>query len=301
MDLKLIHTFLTAAKENNLTKTAQILGYAQSTITSQIKSLEDELHLTLFDRLGKSVYLSNDGKAFLPYATRMIALEQEIIDTFTVHPELTPLTIGVSQSLADSILPAMIGQFQKLYPDTPVTIRLDDSSQLAELLKRSEIDVAVCMKHHISSSDLYSYETKKEPISFFAGWNHPLKDCDSFSLADLCRYPLILTAKNCYYHNILCEYLASVGQSFHTLIESDDIHLLKQFAMTGTGILFLPKIAVAEELCRFQLVQLFPQGIPPFYSSSQILLHRQKHQNLSLQRFLALAKDYFTESSSRPL
>lgn len=296
MDFKLIHTFLTAAKENNLTRTAQELGYAQSTITAQIKLLEEELHLTLFDRLGKSVYLSNDGKAFLPYAKRLAALEQEIKDNFLEKPELAPLTIGVSQSLAGSILPAIVGQFQKEYPDTSVTIRLDDSVHLAELLKTNEIDVAVCMKHHAPSKDLNTYRTRKEPLSFFAGWDHPLTECSSFRLADLCRYPLILTAKNCYYHSLLTNYLDAQGQSFHTFLESDDLHLLKQFAINGTGILFLPEIAVLEELHQNKLVRLSPCNVPDFHSYSQVLLHRHKHPNLSLQRFLTLTESYYPKS-----
>lgn len=108
--IKLIHTFVVAAKENNLTKAAQSLSYAQSTVTAQIKLLEDELNLTLFDRFGKSVYLSTDGKAFLPYAQQLLTLEQEIKDTFSSDPDFAPITIGASQSLSNTLLRSFLMQ-----------------------------------------------------------------------------------------------------------------------------------------------------------------------------------------------
>lgn len=292
MDSKLVHTFVVAAQENNLTKAAQSLGYAQSTVTTQIKLLEEELHLTLFDRFGKSVFLSTDGKAFLPYAKQLLRMEQDMKDKFSRSPEFSPLTIGASQSLSNALLPNIVGRFQMLYPQTPLTINLQDSAHLRSLLLTNEIDVALCMKHNENQKDLLSYETRKEPISLFVGVHHPARKTKSLTLESLCFYPFVLTAKDCYYHKVLTDLLESRHLAYHVFLESDNVTLLKQFALKGLGIAFLPDIAVEEEINAKKLVKITPIDTPSFISESQILLHRQKYINISLQRFLDIAKEY---------
>ena len=81
MDTRQLKTFRTVAKNLSFSKTAEELNYAQSTISAQIRSLENELQLTLFDRLGKKVVLTNEGKSVLQYANRFREIEDEFISS----------------------------------------------------------------------------------------------------------------------------------------------------------------------------------------------------------------------------
>ena len=74
MELRNIKSFIKVAEFENFSKAAETLGYAQSTITTQIQLLEDELGASLFDRIGKKVFLSEKGRQFLAYANRMAKL-----------------------------------------------------------------------------------------------------------------------------------------------------------------------------------------------------------------------------------
>ena len=77
MELRNIKSFIKVAEFENFSKAAEVLGYAQSTITLQIQQLEQELGVNLFDRIGKRVLLSEKGRAFLSYANDMVQLEAE--------------------------------------------------------------------------------------------------------------------------------------------------------------------------------------------------------------------------------
>lgn len=106
MELRNIKSFIKVAEFENFSKAAEVLGYAQSTITLQIQQLEQELGVNLFDRIGKRVLLSEKGRAFLSYANDMVQLEAEAIET--VSENTTPtgtLRIGTIESIASSFLP----------------------------------------------------------------------------------------------------------------------------------------------------------------------------------------------------
>ena len=114
MELRNIKSFIKVAEFENFSKAAEVLGYAQSTITLQIQQLEQELGVNLFDRIGKRVLLSEKGRAFLSYANDMVQLEAEAIETVSENPTPTgTLRIGTIESIASSFLPLLLEEYLK--------------------------------------------------------------------------------------------------------------------------------------------------------------------------------------------
>lgn len=97
MDLKQLNTFITVGTLQSFTKAAEALNYAQSSVTTQIKMLEQELNVKLFERMGKSIFLTYEGKKLLPYAKQMLKLSADIKNV--VHDEATPLVLLLLVSL----------------------------------------------------------------------------------------------------------------------------------------------------------------------------------------------------------
>ena len=123
MELRNIKSFIKVAEFENFSKAAEVLGYAQSTITLQIQQLEQELGVNLFDRIGKRVLLSEKGRAFLSYANDMVQLEAEAIET--VSENTTPtgtLRIGTIESIASSFLPLLLEEDLKKCPQVHLDI-----------------------------------------------------------------------------------------------------------------------------------------------------------------------------------
>lgn len=123
MELKYLQTFLTLSQIKNFTKTAQELGYAQSNITAQIKQLETELGVPLFNRLGHCITLTSKGKELVPYATKILSLSKEATTQISAFSK-AKITIAASESLCIYRLPQIIKNFRKLYPKTELIIQM---------------------------------------------------------------------------------------------------------------------------------------------------------------------------------
>ena len=106
MTITQLSTFLKIVEQNSFSAAADSLGYAQSTVTTQIKQLEEELGCQLFDRLGKTIVLTPQGEKLIAYAEKMLQLEREIHLEISDEEEPTGvLKIGVSESLCYSRVP----------------------------------------------------------------------------------------------------------------------------------------------------------------------------------------------------
>ncbi len=297
MDFKLIKTFLKVSELNSFTAAANLLGYAQSTVTAQIKLLEKELHTILFERIGKSISLTADGKAFIPYAKQLVYLERDINNNFgTTSVRDGHLIIGTSQSLCNTIVPHIIRDYQQQYPNVTIQIVLDDSCAFPEMLRNNEIDLAFSIGKQPDNSDFISFYCKEEKICFFASPDHPLAQKSSITLDILCQYPLLLTAQGCKYRAALLKNAQENSTSLNIILESDNIQLLKKFAMNRLGITFLPYIAVEESLSKGELIELFWKG-EAFHIPSEVLYHKDKHISPALRNFLNITKEILSANS----
>ena len=124
MTITQLSTFLTIAELNSFSAAADSLGYAQSTVTTQIKQLEDELGCVLFDRLGKTISLTSSGERLIIYAEKMLQLEREIrLDVAEEENPAGVLKLGVSESLCISRFPQILMDFNKDNPRTEIRIQ----------------------------------------------------------------------------------------------------------------------------------------------------------------------------------
>ncbi len=112
-----LETFLKITETNSFSSAANLLGYAQSTVTTQIKQLEEELHCLLFERLGKSIVLTSEGERLLVYAQKILQLEREILLEVPASKEPAGiLKLGISESLCYNTLPQLLLEYKKKFP-----------------------------------------------------------------------------------------------------------------------------------------------------------------------------------------
>ena len=139
MELRQLKYFKEACELQNFSEAARVLHISQSTLSQQIKQLEDELDVLLFDRIGKRVLLSEKGRAFLSYANDMVQLEAEAIET--VSENTTPtgtLRIGTIESIASSFLPLLLEEYLKKCPQVHLDIVIGVTLELYCLLYTSD-------------------------------------------------------------------------------------------------------------------------------------------------------------------
>jgi DNA-binding transcriptional LysR family regulator len=297
MDLKQLNSFLMICKLQSFTQAADALGYAQSTITTQIKLLEGELEVKLFERMGKNITLTQEGKKLLPYAKQMLKLSQEIKSVISNDADPSGvLTIGVAESLCILRLPEILKEYRRLYPKVEVSIKFGNCAEFRHFLRDNVIDVAFSLGTKIEGTDFLTEIVLDEQMLLLTAPMHQLIDKEVITPNDIENEPLILTEIGCSYRAVFENILSSYSIKSNVVLETGSVQAIKQFTMSGLGVTLLPKVAVEEELSQGRLVPLNWCG-PDFGIVSQVLYHKDKWLSPALKAFLKLSKDMLEKNS----
>lgn len=290
MTLTQLSTFIAIIENGSFTAAANQLGYAQSTITTQIKQLEDELNCLLFERLGKSLILTQEGRHLIEYAQKMLQLEREILHEISSSEEPGGiLKVGVSESLCYQKLPKMLADFKKKYPKVEIQLQFITHDAFPSLLKTGELDIVYTLNPSIDAPELTLLYEKEETLGFYVSPNHPLANKEQVKEKDLDHMPLLLTGKNCSFQKMLVNALYEKHIVPKIVLGTSHKEILKQFAIDNLGIAFIPDITAEKEMTAGVLRKLDWQGKAfPIYA--QIFIHRDKTPNVTINEFMKMIK-----------
>lgn len=146
LDLDTLRTFSVAHDLGGLAQAAERLGRTPSAISLQMKRLQDELGTPLFRKRGRALALTEAGEVALSYARRILALNDEFVETMQGAHVAGHIRVGCTADFA-SILPSVLSHFASLYPQMQVELRIEGNAALADAVERSQIDLAVVIGH----------------------------------------------------------------------------------------------------------------------------------------------------------
>ncbi|MBR3542376.1 MAG: LysR family transcriptional regulator [Treponema sp.] len=285
MNIFQLETFLKIAETKNFTTAGNILGYAQSTVTAQIKGLEDELGCLLFERLGKSIVLTPEGQKLCGYAQKMLQLKREIF--LEVPPSKEPcgtIKLGVSESMCYDLLPKILLKYRKKYPKVDIQISFINHDTFPQALKNGALDLAWTLNPLVQEEGLLILQKKREGLAFFASPKHPLTQKKSICEADLKDVPLLLTGHNCNFRHMLLEDLKRAGITPRVALETSSKEVLKQFAINQLGVAFMPEMAAHAEVKARKLKRLPWKGAD-FEIYSQLIVCKDKRIGAPIEAF----------------
>lgn len=294
MDFKQLKTFIKIYETNGFSTAATTLSYAQSTVTTQIKLLEEELNLTLFNRIGKKISLTPEGEKLLPYAKQIMQLERNIYNLASDNNPTGHLVIGTPESLCSLLVPQIIKEYKNKYPKVNIEIKLATTKKLPTLLKNNEIDLAFIIGNSHKLSDFKSSFISKESMHFLVSPEHPLTTKTNLKLEEICSYPLVLTSKNCEYRHALVSLAEQNDLSLNIALETSNISAIKLFAANNLGIAFLPYVSVEDSIQNTALKVLdFQEN--DFNITSEIIYHKDKHVFKAMELFLETVEEYISK------
>lgn len=284
MNLKHLHIFLTLSKEKSFTKTAKVLNCAQSGVTAQIKLLEEELNVQLFERIGKTVSLTSDGERLIPYAKKILSLSTEIQ---TLYQNCRRLTIGVDESIATYLFGNILKEYTSVFPDTEVFLKILGASDYCQMLRNGEIDLAIVLDAPVKNKSIQVLQKRKENIILFASSTHELSGKHHVSAEDFQTHATLLPPTNCTYRKLFEQTLHAEGVRPKIALETDSISVIKESSLCGIGIGLLPEFAVKKELIYHMSEKINFKMDYPMYT--QILMHQDKWVSPDLEHFLEIA------------
>ncbi|MCX8132228.1 MAG: LysR family transcriptional regulator [Clostridia bacterium] len=288
MDIKQLKTFLSIARLQSFTLTAQKLNYAQSTVTTQIQLLEKEFGVKLFDRLGQNITLTPDGKKLLPFAEQIVKLSNEAKNVMDNSNEPNgTLSIGAVESLCVMRLPKLLKEYRSRYPNVEIALRFGNCNEFLRSLKENTLDIAFFLEKKIDQEEFVTEIQFPEPMVILSSPEHPLARAGSVYPKDLNNQSFILTEAGCGYRALFENMLTRYSIRPHSIIETGNVQAIKQLAISGLGITLLPLVAVEEECFQQRLVKLNWKG-PDFEILTQVLYHRNKWISAPLKAFIEL-------------
>ncbi|MEK3702550.1 LysR family transcriptional regulator [Paenibacillus sp. FSL R7-0198] len=290
MEIRQLKTFWTLASTCSFSQTAELLSYVPSTITMQIKSLEEELGVKLLDRLGKKVVLTDAGQQFLPYATKILNDVEEAKCISTQHGELAgTVVIGADEVLCAYLLPALFKRFRADYPGVRLLFRPLSGQELKSSLREGHADVVFVLDEPINSKDLHSEFLKEETFQMVVSPDHMLASRSALVIDDFHKQHFLLTEKNCSYRTYFDQSITKKGADALTELEFHSVEAIKQCVAAGLGIALLPEMALKKELSDGEVVAL-PWDLSDVSFSAQMLWHREKWISPSMAAFMEVAK-----------
>ena len=290
MEFREISTFLQVAQYQSFSKAARHLGYSQAAVTIQIKQLEQELGVHLFDRIGKQISLTHQGQVFYQYAVSIRNdLEQAknaVADPSTLSGKLC---LGTIESICASIFPDLLAEYHRLHPEVTISIVTDSPGVLLDRMNENTIDIVYLLDRRIYDNRWCKTLEEPEENIFVASPDHELALVKrELELDEVLRFPFFLTEKDASYRHMLEQYLASINRSVKPFLEIGNTEFIIHMLLKNTGISFLPKFTVQRELQQKQLTAL---NIRSFQMQTwrQIFYHKDKWVTREMQEFLRLA------------
>ena len=291
MELRNLITFIYVAELGSFTKAAEQLGYSQSTISFQIKQLEDELGCLLFERINHTITLTEQGHELVSYAHQVRALTEDFKETLAKEDLRGHLHIVTPDSVCEEMISAHYGDFHRKYPSIYIRFSTGDSGNLLHMLDRNEADVIITLDHHLYNKDYVVAKEQKIPMHFVASSESKFAHCKGLSIKDIIEEPFVLTEYGQGYRRVFDRELAKKSLEITPVLEIGRTDIITSVLIENNMISFLPDFVTDElialgKLCYLDIVDM---NIDIW---KQLIYHKNKWLSKSMKTFIEYIKTH---------
>jgi DNA-binding transcriptional LysR family regulator len=241
MDIQAIHAFLTVSDTGSFSRAAEALFLTQPAVSKRIQSLEHSLGINLFDRIGKSVRLTEAGHALIPSCRRIVA---EIAESERIISNLRKSTSGIlsiatSHHIGLHRLPPVLRDYSKKYPSVELKLGFMDSEEACQQILNGDRELAIITLPDEDNDRLEMKPIWHDPLCIVVAKQHPLAAKNRPTLKQLLDYAAILPSTGTYTRKLIDAALG-LEQSVNTLLETHYLETIKAMVQTGLGWSMLP-------------------------------------------------------------
>jgi len=282
MDLKSLNTFIQVAELKSFTRAGEKLGYSQPTISFQIKQLEGELGVQLFDRIGHTVSLTEAGRDALTYAQSICRMSEEMAMGASKRAIANgEIRLAEADSLCEPLIARHFARFRAEYPHVSLHVATGGTGELFRLLDHNEVDMVCTLDNPIYNAAYVIANEEKIGVHFVASAQNPLAKAARLDVHDLIGQPFLLTEKGMSYRRLLDEKLARDAMEIQPILEIGSADLIARLVAQDMGLSFLPDYVTEQAVREGRLCRL-PVADFAVELSKQILYHRGKWLSLPM-------------------
>lgn len=284
MELRQLRYFAKAAETLNFSDAAKCLNIAQSSLSQQVKQLEDELGTQLFIRSSHSIRLTEAGEVMLPFALRTLNEAESCADRIHDLQKLLTgtLNIGVTHSFSPILTESVIS-FMKMYPGIKLNIIYKQMNELMESLTKREIDFVLAFKPIQPLPEVKSHILFQNSLSAIVGSHHPLASREKISIAELEKYELALPSKGLQARNAI-DCIVTDYSNLKIRIELNEVNtLLKLVRQTS-----LVTVLAEDSIYDARDVKAVPIDVQDNQMTGCVHIMKGTYRKHSMQEFIRL-------------
>jgi DNA-binding transcriptional LysR family regulator len=278
IDFRHLETFCRIAEVKSFSKAAGDLFLTQPTVSGHILSLEKSLSLRLFDRTSREVRLTQAGRVFLGYASKILSFRKDLFNALSEFSQgiRGELSLGASTIPGEYLLPKLMGSFKKEYPHFIISLKIADSSEIIQYILQDNVEFGI-VGAKLSHPSLHYEKYEEDEIIVAASPDHPLTRKRRVTLEELLEEPWIIREEGSGTQMAVEKALRKKGKSlkqFHVVMEMGSTSSVKEGVKAKLGLAFLSKRAAEEELTQGFLSRIAAEGIEPISRQIYIVSHR---------------------------
>lgn len=290
MELRNLITFIHVAELGSFTKAGEQLGYSQSTISVQIKQLEDELGCLLFERINHTITLTERGHELVSYAHQVRALTDEFIENLDEEECKGHIHIVTPDSVCDGMINRNYMDFHQKYPYISICFSTGDSGVMLDMIDHNEADVIITLDGRIFNKDYVIAKEETIPMHFVANSNSKFAGKKNLSIKDIINEPFILTEHGQGYRRVFDKELAKKSLEISPILEIGRTDMITTLLAQGDMISFLPDFVTKDmiksgDLCYLDVCDM------DIEIWKQLIYHKNKWMSKSLKAFINYIKE----------
>lgn len=255
MDLATLNAFIAIAELGSFSDAAERLHLTQPAVSKRIASLEQQLNVRLFDRLGREVSLTEAGRALLPRAYQILNV---LDDTRRALNNLSGevggrLTLATSHHIGLHRLPPLLRAFTRAYPQVALDIQFLDSEVAYEEVLHGRAELAVITLAPETREPVHAVAVWDDPLDFVAAPEHPLARSGVIDLADVARHPAVFPGGNTFTHHIVRRLFEAQALTPNIAMSTNYLETIKMMVSIGLAWSVLPRTMLDEQVTRLPL------------------------------------------------
>lgn len=288
MDTHTLHAFITVAEQGSFSVAAEQLFLTQSAVSKRIAQLESQLDTRLFDRIGRTITLTEAGQALLPRARGiLLQLDDARRAIGNLNGEVSGrLSVAASHHISLHRLPPVLRAFNKQYPQVELDLRFSESEIAYDGILKGELELALITLAPVADDVLESHQVWQDELKFAVAKDHPLARRNVVWLDELTEFSAILPGEKTFTQS-------RVMQLFEDHTGSDELQLklamstnyldtIRMMVSIGLGWSLLPETMLGDDLT------VLPVQAPPVYRPLGYIHHRDRTLSNAANAFIQL-------------
>tara|TARA_Y100001935_G_scaffold254446_1_gene263544 strand:+ start:1593 stop:2498 length:906 start_codon:yes stop_codon:yes gene_type:complete len=289
-----LQVFHTVARLLSFTKAAETLHMTQPAVTFQVRQLEEYFNTRLFDRTHNRISLTEAGERVFDYADNIFELYSEMENAVSeMTGEISgSLTIGASTTIAEYMLPALLGDFRNQYPEVSIHLKVANTDGIVSMVENNTIDLGV-VEAPVSNKNLVVDKCRDDRLVAIVPPGHELALKPKVAMEELLEYPFICREEGSGTREVISEFICNTDACRHAMevaMELGSPEAVKGAVEAGMGISVVSNATIQKELRLGTLLAL--QIDPPLERPFSFVHQKQKFRVRVMEELLEFARAY---------